>query len=331
MHSRVWLAALLGLGLVSCGYVGPVLPPSPMLPQAVTDLSVVEQGDQLIIRFSVPVRTTDNLVIRDFESIDLRVGESSVPFDFERWAASAKPVQTELPPETDPDNPVPAALSAKIPASEWTGKRIAVAVRSSVRKNDHFSAWSNRAIVTVLLPLTPPVVKSDPTAQGILLKWPQQGVGTQYRIYRKAGADATPILVGTTGKPEYLDTSSQYDTPYDYTVVAFKGNVESLSSAAEHVFVKDIFPPSVPAGVTALAGPSSIEVSWQRSPESDLKGYFVYRSVDNGPYQQAGGLLTVPTFSDRDVQHGKVYHYQINSVDQKNNSSVKSDPIQVSY
>jgi len=324
------LSALVSL-LCGCGYVGPVLPPSPMLPQAITDLSVVEQGDQLVIRFTVPVRTSDNLVIRDFDSIDLRIGEAPTPFDFDRWAAKATPVKTELPPETDPDNPLPASMSATVPAKDWIGKRVVVAVRTSVRKKDHFSAWSNRGLLNVLPPLPAPVVSYESTAQGVLLKWPDQGDEIQYRVYRKQGADTSPLLLGTSSKPEYLDTSSQYETPYDYTVVAFKGKVESLESAPQHVVTIDKFPPSIPTGVTALAGPNSIEVSWQRSPESDLKGYYVYRSVDGGPYQQVGDLLTVPTYSDRDVQHGKTYRYQINAVDQKGNPSDRSVPIQVSY
>jgi fibronectin type 3 domain-containing protein len=95
--------------------------------------------------------------------------------------------------------------------------------------------------------------------------------------------------------------------------------------------IKDIYAPSVPTGVTALAAPNSIELSWHRSPESDLKGYFVYRSVNGGPYQQIGGLQTLPTFSDHQVERGKTYSYELNSVDQKNNLSDKSAPVEVHY
>jgi fibronectin type 3 domain-containing protein len=93
----------------------------------------------------------------------------------------------------------------------------------------------------------------------------------------------------------------------------------------------DIFAPSVPASITALAGPDSIEVSWQRSPEPDLKGYYVYRSVNGGPFERQGGLVTVPTFSDHNVEHGKTYRYEVSAVDQKNNESGKSAAAQAVF
>jgi hypothetical protein len=328
---RIYAVPLLLVSLAGCGYVGPVLPPSPMLPQAVADLSVIERGDQLVIQFSVPVRTTDNLVIREFKSIDLRVGPAPVPFDFDRWAAGAMQIPVEPPPAADPDNPLPAPITKEIPAREWIGKRIAIAVRTSTRKKDRFSAWSNRATLQVLPPLLPPAVTAESTAKGVLLSWPEEGKELEYRIYRKSVAVANPIELATVKEPKYLDTSSQYETPYEYTAVAFEGSVESLPSAPVRITTKDIFPPSVPTGVAALGGPNSIEVSWHRSPESDLKGYFVYRSVDNGPLQQVGGLVAVPSYSDHDVQHGKTYRYQISAVDQHDNQSAKSDPVEVNY
>jgi fibronectin type 3 domain-containing protein len=94
---------------------------------------------------------------------------------------------------------------------------------------------------------------------------------------------------------------------------------------------QDKFPPSVPASITALSGPASIEVSWQRSPESDLQGYYVYRSVNGAPFERKGELIAVPAYSDRHVEHGKTYRYEISAVDKKNNESDKSAPAEVNF
>ncbi|HEY7211352.1 MAG TPA: hypothetical protein VH477_13835 [Bryobacteraceae bacterium] len=322
---------MLLVGLAGCGYVGPVLPPSPMLPQAVTDLTAVERGDQIVIRFSTPVRTTDNLGITEFSSIDLRLGVAGTPFDYDRWAATAARYDVEEPAGTDPDNPLSAVISKTIPARDWVGKRVAVAVRTAVRKNDHYSAWSNRVVLEVIPELAPPVVNTESTAKGVYLTWPSGGADVEYRIYRKSGSENAPLLLGTSKAAEFLDTSSQYETPYEYTVVAFKGSAESLSSQPVPITTVDKFAPSVPSGVTVLPAPNSIEVSWQRSPESDLKGYMVYRSVNDGPYQAMGGMLLVPAFSDRSAEHGKVYRYEISAIDQHNNESARSGPVQVNY
>ena len=83
--------------------------------------------------------------------------------------------------------------------------------------------------------------------------------------------------------------------------------------------------------MTALAGPGSIEISWQRSPEKDLKGYYLYRSVNGSSFQRVNGPLTLPTYSDRDVEHGKTYRYAVSAFDQKGNESEKSAPAEVSF
>ncbi len=323
--------ALLVLGLASCGYVGPVLPPSPRLPQSVTNLVAVERGDKIVIDFSTPPRTTDNIPITRFSDIDLRVGPAAIPFDFDTWADSATRYPVQPPPLGDPDDPVPESLSKTIPAASWVGKRVAVAVRTSIRKKDHYSSWSNRVVLEVVPPLAPPVVQWKSTAKGVSLSWQAEGRNLEYRIYRQGSNDTHSTQVGTSKTPDYLDTTSQYDTPYKYSVVAVEGLAESLPSEVVDVETKDTFAPSIPANLTALAAPASIELSWQRSPESDLKGYFVYRSVDNGPYERVGGLLTLPDFSDRHAERGKTYRYRVSAVDQKNNESEKSAPVTVAY
>jgi predicted small lipoprotein YifL len=319
-------------GMAGCGYVGPVLPPSPEIPQAIANLTAVERGDQLEINFSTPPRTTDNLAIKKFSNVELAVGPDVHPFDFERWSASARQYEMTPPPENDPDEPQPQPMFKRIPASEWMGKQVAVAVRTSVKKNDHFSSWSNRVVLEVIPSLAPPEMqKPEPTAKGVLLKWTSEGEGVEYRILRQGPGEESPAQIGTSTTPDYVDASAQYDTPYRYSAVAFKGLAESLPSEPKEITPRDIFPPSVPASITALAGPDSVEVSWQRSPESDLKGYYLYRSVDGSPFTRLGGALAVPTYSDHDVQHGKAYRYEVSAFNQKGYESAKSSSAEVVF
>jgi hypothetical protein len=330
---RATAAAILApvLLLVDCGYVGPVVPPSPELPNPVTDLTVVERGDQIIVSFSTPPRTTDNLPIKQFSIVDLRVGPSVTPFDFDRWAASTKQYELAPPEPNDPDNPRPNAMSKSIPVSEWVGQRVAVAVRTAVKRKDHYSPWSNRAVLRVVPPLAPPTIKLESTAQGVQVSWAPQGEHIQYRVFRQGPGDTGPVEIGTSDKPKYLDSTSQYDTHYEYTVIAVESQAESLPSKPVPITPIDIFPPSVPAGITALATPDGIELSWQRSPESDLKGYYIYRSVDGAPFVQQDGLINLPTYSDHAVAHGKTYRYEVSAVDQKGNESDKSTAAEVAF
>lgn len=314
-----------------CGYVGPVLPPSPQLPLAITDLRVIERGDNLLITFSTPARTTDSLPVDHFSAIDLRVGPDLKPFDFERWAGLAKEYAVALPPTGDPDNPLPIPLSKKIPVAEWIGKGVAVAVRASIKKKDHYSSWSNRVVLEVVSPLLPPQIEARPTAKGLLLKWRPDQAAKEYRIYRRSAPNSVPAQIGVSQTSEYLDVTAQYDTPYTYTARAVNGLVESETSKPKSVEFPDTFAPAPPTGLTVLAAPSSIELSWQRSPEVDFKSYRVYRSTDGAAFQPVGGPLAIPAFSDRQVEHGKAYRYRVVAIDNKNNPSDASTTVEVRF
>lgn len=308
-----------------------MVPPSPELPVAVADLSAKEQGDKIVIVFSTPPRTTDNLAIKNFSEIDLRIGPRPSPFDLEQWSASAKQYPIPPPEPNDPDDPRPQRVEKSIPAADWQGQSVAVAVRTAIKKRGHYSQWSNIVRLQVVAPLQSPEIKLEATAQGVRITWPAQGDGLHYDVYRQSPGSKSSAQVGTAEQNEYVDTTAQYDTPYQYSVVAVKDSAESLPSPPASITPKDIFPPSVPAAITGLATPTSIEVSWQRSPEPDLKGYYIYRSVNGGPFTRQGDLLTLPTYSDRSVEHGKTYRYEVSAIDQKNNESGKSAAAEVSF
>ena len=319
------------LFLTACGYVGPVLPPSPQIPDAVTDLTAVERGEQIVIAFHVPPRTTDNLAIRHFSDVDLRIGPTVTPWDFERWATSATEYRLHLPPPGDPDDPKPIPMEDSIPVSAWLGQHVAIAVRTAIKTNDHYSQWSNRVVFEVIPPLTAPAVQAEATAQGVRLTWPPIAEDAHYQVFRRAPGDKAPVELGTAEKNEYIDATAHYDTHYEYTVSGQKGAAESPPSAPFPITPIDTFAPSIPADVNALATPESIELSWQRSPEPDLKGYYVYRSVGGAPFLKQGDLITLPAYSDHNVEHGKTYRYAVSSIDQKNNESDKSSVAEVVF
>jgi hypothetical protein len=318
--------------LTGCGYVGPVLPPSPEIPAQVSDLAAVELGGKIVITFHTPPRTTDNLAIKRFSEIDLRIGPAMVPFDFQTWADTAKPYSLNPPSPSDPLDPQPIAMTESIPVAGLLGQHVAIAVRTAVKRGDHYSAWSNRVVLDVLPPLSAPAsLKLVSAAEGVVIEWEGVESAKSYRISRQAPSDKTAAEIGSAEQPHFVDTTAQFETQYSYAVVALNGGVESPPSEAVKITPLDKFPPSVPGGVTALAGPESIEISWQRSPETDLQGYYVYRSVNGGEFERQGAMLSLPAYSDRQVEHGKSYRYVVNSVDKKGNESARSSAAQVGF
>lgn len=313
--------------------MGPVVPPSPQIPSEIKDLAAVERGDQILITFTTPARTRDFLPIEEFSNIDLRVGPSVEPFNQQQWEAAARtylvaPTQTPAGDETEARS---LPVQRSIPVSDWNGKKVDVLVRTAVKKRGHFSAWSNLATLDVVQPLDPPEVKLQPTAAGYRLTWSGTSRATRFEILRQGPGEKAPAAVGFSEKPEYVDGTAQWDTTYSYNVVAQLGKAESLPSKSAVGNSPDKFAPAVPAGIVALAAPESIELSWNRNDEIDFKGYEIFRSVNGGPFERLGDLLTLPSYSDRKAQHGKQYRYSVSAIDQKGNLSDKSAPVEVAY
>ena len=318
--------------LLGCGYPGPVLPPSPEIPPPVVDLTAVERGNQIFIAFHTPAHTTDNVPIKRFHEIDLRIGPALLPFDFASWAETAKQYPIEPPPPNDPVDPQPIAMTKSIGLEGLIGKHVNLAVRTSIKRGNDFSSWSNRVVFDVTPPLSPPTnLSANASADGVVLDWQAVDSAKAYRILRQAPVDKTLVEIGNADQAHYVDTTAQFDVPYSYQVVALNGNSESLPSEVVPITPKDKFAPTVPSRVTALAGPESVELSWQRSPETDLAGYYVYRSVNDGPFERQGDLVNLPAFSDRKVERGKTYRYQISSIDKSNNESARSAVTEITF
>ena len=163
-----------------------------------------------------------------------------------------------------------------------------------------------------------------------MLTWDAAQV-VQYRIVRQGPGPGAPIDIATADASPFVDESSQWDTRYSYTVVAQKGSAESLPSKPVAITHANTFPPATPESLAALSGPESIELSWSRNVEPDLKGYFVYRSVIGGAFERVGDLTNVPTYSDRQAEHGKTYRYSVTAVSQNGYESEKSPAREVVF
>ena len=329
----VWL--LIGLAalatLSSCGYVGDTMPPSPHIPKAVFDLGAVQRGSKIEVHFTLPRYTTDGDLIKKFEAVEVEIGPEVEPFKADAWQAKAKALSVDV--SSDDQT---SSIVRQFDMTPWQGQKVIVAVRTSAR-HERWSALSNLVHLQAAEPLERPTIKVIPTASGYVISWTPAGEGLKWRIYRRTTSFQTePVQIATADSSPYLDATSQFETPYDYSVMALRETAggpaaESLPSEPVHVDFPDVYPPSVPANVVLVAGANSIEVSWERSPESDLKGYYLWRSVGDGPFERIGDLLIAPAYSDHDVASGKRYRYEVSAIDQKGNESRKSQPAEITF
>jgi len=316
-------AAFAGLTLLfsACGYIGEPLPPALDIPTRVTDLRVVEYGENLTAQFTLPALTTQGLALKSVQSVDLYVGVIPTPFTQTAWAASARRVPISV--------KGPGALTHSVPAREWIGKDLFLGVRATGPKGK-VSDWSNLAQLHVEAPLPLPTsFEAKNVAKGVQLTWKSSGTGQHYRIFRATGVQ-TPERIAETNNPAWLDETTHYLTPYRYYVQAISGELlQSELTDPQTITPADVFPPAVPAGLTAVPATSSIELAWERNTEADFAGYNVYRSLDGPPVQKLAALLDAPAYSDRQVESGKSYRYAVSSVDRIGNESEKSPVVEV--
>jgi fibronectin type 3 domain-containing protein len=119
----------------------------------------------------------------------------------------------------------------------------------------------------------------------VLLKWEQGDTGDLkgYTIYRSQKSEGKFEPVTTSllpaGNNTYNETL-QVPGPYYYRVEAedHTGN-KSLSEMA-FVEAQDVFPPSQPLDLTIKSDTGRFYLTWLANEEPDLKGYLLYRTVD---------------------------------------------------
>jgi hypothetical protein len=147
-----------------------------------------------------------------------------------------------------------------------------------------------------------------------------------------------PILLAPSQNNSYQDTLFDFGKTYLYQVrslVIAGGNpIESDDSVPALVTPRDTFPPVTPqnlvvAEIPGENGAISEDLSWSINLESDLAGYRIYRSEQQGErgHSLQVALLLSPAYRDVSVQPGHRYWYVVTAVDRAGNESGPSDPV----
>ena len=199
--------------LWSCGYLGPVQPPSLHIPVAVTDLSVQQRAGKMAYSFTLPELTTDNTAIDNLKTIDLRIGPNVTPSITELGRGGSKPVAVPEPVEAPArtGGGTVMRMDHRFPAGAWVGKGVVTAVRT---------AQKGRSVLAVVKPDTnrqssnPP---QQPDTKG--RERPQRHQVTiatspkRRRSSRSCGRDQTirrPVQEASQKGPEFIDTGADY-------------------------------------------------------------------------------------------------------------------------
>lgn len=346
--------------LSSCGTPGDPRPPQPTVPQAVADLAARQVGEGVVLTFTMPVKSVQSETLAEPPDVEIfrgvqQAGETTPPLIYTIPGALVETYLTEgrfrfvdpLKPEMRPTDGSPLVYMVRTRAS----KR-----RASVDSN----------IVAVrVLPVPERVrqLRARVAESAIELDWlpPEHTTSGQaiaalvgYRVYRaelEPGAELptdwtqaklkSPLeLLGPAPSPAFRDTRFEFDHQYVYVVRSVAqvdlDSVESADSEPALVMPHDTFPPAPPANLVAVLVPATsdsaaaVDLSWSISPETDVAGYHVYRSEQEGtPGERLNPeLLLVPTFRDTSVMQVR-YFYSVVAVDRAGNASQPSVPVVV--
>lgn len=171
---------------------------------------------------------------------------------------------------------------------------------------------------------TPPAAPGGLTAAGsgagISLAW---NANTEadlagYNVYRGASSGGSFIRLNTglLAITSYIDSAAPAGAVSYYRVTAVDTSGNESSPATANALRPDVAPPAPPAGLTATASTTGINLVWSANAEADLAGYNVYRSQSaSGPFARINASPVATTsYQDTLAPQGTSF-YQITALD----------------
>src|SRR5882762_7232659 len=351
-----------------CGAPGEPVPPSPPVPTAIKDLTARQAGDGVQLSFTLPSNSISGEKLPAPPAVEILRG--TVRPDGSADAKSFRVVYT-IPGALVDSYRADGQVRFTDPiAPEETKSHPGGAVTYIVRtraSQKRASGDSNVVSLRVFhVPAPIASVEACVSESAVELTWPvpaRIAAGepapaiTGYRIYRSEihpSAPASSPEELPQGKPEshaallassesnnYRDASFVFEHTYVYimrSVIQVEGDeLESSDSQPVTVTPHDTFPPAPPQGLVAALLPGLapgtvlVDLSWSINLETDLAGYRVYRSEQEGTRGQlvTSELLPTSAVRDRSVQPGHRYWYTVTAVDRAGNESEPGAPVVV--
>jgi hypothetical protein len=279
--------------LIGCAAPGEPVERKPPTPTAITDLAAMQQGDNVILTFTLPKDSVEHRPLKQPPAIEIFRDFQPVP---------SNPAPSSVSSTTAPPTLLVTIPSAMVDQFDTRGQ---IRYEDTLRPDDFtqhpnaqavyivrtrtspkkFSANSNAATLRVA-PAPEPIadLKAEITHQGVILTWtpPQKtAVGpappiASYRIFRReipqapAPAPAngpqpprapnSTVPIGESAAPPFRDTQIQFGKTYRYTVRSVAQypdlQVESLDSPVIEVAPLDTFPPAPPQGLVVVLVPA---------------------------------------------------------------------------
>ncbi len=344
------------------------MPPVPPTPVAITDLTARQAGDAVQLSFTMPSKSTLGEKLKEAPAFEVLRGSFKPDGTVdEKSFRVVDTVPGSLVNEYIQKGKVefPDAISPQ-ELKAHAGELVLYRVRTYVSPKKISPSSPSASLKLYPVPAPIPSLQVELTENAIDLKWQTptsttagEPLGTipEYHVYRgeldpqtadvakldpRKGTWKAPLLqIAVTTIPEYHDVGFDYGKTYAYTVrstIQVQGmTLESSDSPLVVLTPRDNFPPAAPQSLVAAVLPGAageakvVDLSWSINLETDLAGYRVYRSEQEGTPGEllTKELLPTPAYRDTSVRNGQKYWYRVTAVDKADNESVSSQPIAV--
>jgi hypothetical protein len=277
---------------IGCASPGPPHPPSLHLPRIVRDLTAERVGNEVLVRWTTPSKTTDDLVIKGPITAEICRDPASSPLPSACTSVTRVTVQPGASQATD-----------SLPASLTVDPAAPLAYRVRLLNAHNRSAGQSPEAFAAAGAAPPPVeqLRATPTREGAMLEWRQQPTTASVELTRtsegnptgKAAQPKPGLKLSPTSKPTAkpsanprqptpaspaevklqtplqtsdaggtIDRTAQFGETYSYTAqrvrtIALGGHsleLRSSLSAPVVLILKDTFPPQAPTGLAAVPG-----------------------------------------------------------------------------
>ncbi|ADV82904.1 malectin domain-containing carbohydrate-binding protein [Terriglobus saanensis] len=173
---------------------------------------------------------------------------------------------------------------------------------------------SGTLTITISAPvLQPPANLSAVGGTGqINLTWSASTGATTYSVFRGTASGVEAAFATNLAGTSYADTAVTNGTKYFYFVKAVNSNGSSTASNEVSAMpIPPIVVPSAPTGLTAIAGDSTVSLTWNAS--TGATSYNVLRGTTAGGENAApiASNLTSTTFTDTTATNGTTYFYKV--------------------
>jgi fibronectin type 3 domain-containing protein len=287
------------------------MPPLLNIPERTRDLEVAQRGVELVASWTAPARTTEDMPLKDLGRMVLVEAESEEALETGRERLVVEGVEAG------------ARVERKVKVQAEPGRRIVVAVKNYSRRG-RSEGYSNVVAVEIArAPAAPGNLAATARDEGVELTWDAVEGASGYQVHRDG------VMIAEVASNQHTDREVQWAKPYRYFVrpvtKVSTGVAEGSDSQVVEITPQDTFPPAAPGGLQAAVTESAVDLNWSLSPEKDTAGYHVYREGKRLTQEALG----TPAFTDRAVERGAQYSYEITAVDRQGNESPRSPAARV--